>query len=76
MQRPVNNARISSKFGQRSGRLHAGMDYAATSGAKVTASGKGTVVRASYNPEYGNVVVIDHGLIDRQHTYTLIRASC
>ncbi len=70
MQQPVN-APISSPFGPRRNRFHSGIDYEVPAGAEVKASESGTVVRASYHPDYGNVIVIDRGVINSVRTYTL-----
>jgi murein DD-endopeptidase MepM/ murein hydrolase activator NlpD len=40
---------------------HPGLDIAADKGAPVYATGAGTVREASYQGNYGNLVVIDHG---------------
>lgn len=72
MQQPVSGT-ISSPFGQRSSGYHLGVDYAVEEGTTVSASASGTVVRASWHPDYGNVIVIDHGPIgsDGKRVYTL-----
>jgi len=58
--RPLS-APISSPFGYRWGRLHAGIDFAARMGARVGAAGRGVVSFAGHNSGgYGNLVVIDH----------------
>ena len=58
--RPLN-APISSPFGYRWGRLHAGIDFAAPMGARVGAAGRSVVSFAGWNTGgYGNLVVIDH----------------
>ena len=60
--RPVHGI-VTSPFGQRWGRLHAGIDFGAPSGAPVGAAGRGTVVSAGWNSGgYGNLVVIQHRL--------------
>ena len=60
--RPVHGP-ITSPFGERWGRLHAGIDFGAPSGAPVGAAGRGTVSFAGWNSGgYGNLVVIDHRL--------------
>jgi peptidoglycan hydrolase-like protein with peptidoglycan-binding domain len=60
--RPVHGP-VTSPFGQRWGRLHAGIDFGAPTGAPVGAGGRGTVSFAGWNAGgYGNLVVIDHRL--------------
>lgn len=58
---PVQNARISSRFGPRKGRQHTGTDFAAPMGANITSSAPGTVVASGWAGGYGNMVLIDHG---------------
>lgn len=64
--RPVNG-RITSGFGNRfhpilkRSRLHAGVDFGASSGTRIVAAGSGVVISAGYRGGYGNAVVIDHG---------------
>lgn len=41
---------------------HAGMDIASESGTPVRAAGDGVVLVAGWNEEYGNFVLLDHGL--------------
>ena len=41
---------------------HPGLDIAAPTGSPVLAAGNGTVTFAGTDPEYGNLLVIDHGL--------------
>ncbi|MEX1051318.1 MAG: M23 family metallopeptidase, partial [Gemmatimonadales bacterium] len=64
---PVEYRRISSGFSRarlhpvlRTRRPHLGVDYAASRGAPVEATGDGTVVRANWWGGYGNVVVVRH----------------
>jgi murein DD-endopeptidase MepM/ murein hydrolase activator NlpD len=52
---------LSSPFGMRWGRLHAGIDFAARPGSIIRAASSGTVVLASWYGGYGNAVDIDHG---------------
>lgn len=59
---------VTSEFGQRNGRLHAGMDFgngiANISGTSIPAAGAGKVIVANKTNShggYGNAVVIDHG---------------
>ena len=57
---PVSGS-LSSGFGYRWGRLHAGVDIAASTGTPIHASVAGVVVFAGVQSGYGNVVVLDHG---------------
>lgn len=58
---PLNGA-ITSYFGPRDGRSHAGIDIDGVTGQPVGAAASGVVTTSGYNPGgYGNVVVIDHG---------------
>ncbi|MGI8631573.1 MAG: peptidoglycan DD-metalloendopeptidase family protein [Solirubrobacterales bacterium] len=60
LHRPVN-ASIGSRFGPRGGRMHAGVDFPASTGTLVRAARSGTVRFAGWNSGgYGNLVVIDH----------------
>jgi murein DD-endopeptidase MepM/ murein hydrolase activator NlpD len=56
---PVNGS-IVSPFGQRWGRLHAGVDIAIPSGTPVRAAQTGTVQIAGWVSGYGNYVCIQH----------------
>ena len=58
---PNQAARVTSCFGQRWGRLHAGIDLAAPDHTPIVAAGAGVVVRAGAADGYGNAVLIDHG---------------
>ncbi len=52
---------MTSPFGPRWGRLHAGIDIAAPSGTPIRAAKAGTVTLAEYYGGYGNYTCIDHG---------------
>ena len=64
---PAPGSDISSSFGVRKDpllgtpALHAGMDFRATTGTNIRASGAGEVVSAGWNGGYGQMVEIDHG---------------
>lgn len=66
-QSPVSNANLGSVFGWRvdpiSGRsaLHTGLDFPANPGTPIYAAAGGVVVTQEFQPEYGNMVEIDHG---------------
>ncbi|NGZ76583.1 M23 family metallopeptidase [Saccharibacillus alkalitolerans] len=56
---PVSGASISSTFGTRWGKLHAGVDL--TGPSTIMASAPGTVTYAGQMNGYGNIVIISHG---------------
>lgn len=56
---PVSGASISSTFGTRWGKLHAGIDL--TGPSAITASAPGTVTYAGQMNGYGNIVIVSHG---------------
>lgn len=64
--RPVAMARVTSEFGDRPNPLgkghvfHRGIDLAAPVGTPVYAVAAGTVIKATRDRSYGNVVVINH----------------
>jgi murein DD-endopeptidase MepM/ murein hydrolase activator NlpD len=53
--------RVSSEYGRRWGRLHAGIDIAAPTGTSIWAAKSGTVIFSGRQSGYGNVIIIDHG---------------
>ncbi|HUR76547.1 MAG TPA: peptidoglycan DD-metalloendopeptidase family protein [Acidimicrobiales bacterium] len=59
LQWPVRG-RLTSGFGRRWGRLHAGIDLAAPKGTPIHAAKAGTVAFAGRMNGYGNVVIISH----------------
>ena len=59
-QRPLGRAPITSGFGARWGRLHAGVDFAAPVGSPVYAASGGTVVAAGPASGFGQWVKLDH----------------
>jgi murein DD-endopeptidase MepM/ murein hydrolase activator NlpD len=52
---------VTSPFGYRWGRLHAGIDIGVPYGTPIHAAASGTVVLASWTGGYGNYTCIDHG---------------
>jgi murein DD-endopeptidase MepM/ murein hydrolase activator NlpD len=58
---PMPGSAVTSCFGERWGRLHAGVDLATTAGTPIRAVGAGIVVTAGPAQGYGNAVLIDHG---------------
>ena len=69
LRKPVasDDARLATGFGIRVHpllnvrKMHAGVDWAAPSGAPVIAAGTGRVIEAGYAGEYGLTIVLDHG---------------
>jgi len=57
---PVNGP-LTSPFGPRWGRLHAGMDIASPNGTPIRAAAAGKVVLAAWTGGYGNYTCIQHG---------------
>jgi murein DD-endopeptidase MepM/ murein hydrolase activator NlpD len=51
---------VTSEFGSRWGRLHAGIDIAAPTGTPIYAAQAGTVIFSGVQSGYGNVVIISH----------------
>ncbi|MFV3073854.1 peptidoglycan DD-metalloendopeptidase family protein [Niveispirillum fermenti] len=64
---PVDNFYVSSGFGSRRDPFtndwasHTGLDLVAREGSPVTLPAAGRVIRAGYDPGYGNMVEVDHG---------------
>lgn len=56
----ATRGRISSRYGMRNGRMHKGLDIAASIGTSITASDGGRVVSAGWSGAYGNLVEVDH----------------
>ena len=56
---PVNGP-VSSPFGQRWGRLHAGVDISAPSGTPIRAADSGRVVLLGWTGGYGNYTCVQH----------------
>jgi murein DD-endopeptidase MepM/ murein hydrolase activator NlpD len=53
--------RVSSEYGRRWGRLHAGIDISAPRGTPIWSARSGVVIFAGRQSGYGNVVIVDHG---------------
>ncbi|MGI9540077.1 MAG: M23 family metallopeptidase [Miltoncostaeaceae bacterium] len=58
--RPVGGE-ITSGFGPRGGRLHAGIDIPGKLSTPIRAAAAGKVARVGWGSGYGNIVVVDHG---------------
>ena len=57
---PVNGSVVSG-YGMRWGRMHEGIDIAASTGTPIWGAAAGTVIHAGWLGGYGNLVVVDHG---------------
>jgi murein DD-endopeptidase MepM/ murein hydrolase activator NlpD len=55
------DGQFTSPFGQRWGRLHAGIDLAAPTGTPIRAAAAGQVILMAPTGGYGNYTCIDHG---------------
>ena len=55
------NGQLTSPFGMRWGRLHAGIDLAAPNGRPIRAAASGRVILAAVTGGYGLYTCIDHG---------------
>ncbi len=53
--------RVTSEYGSRWGRLHAGIDIAAPTGTRIVAAKAGVVIHAGWMGGYGNAVIVNHG---------------
>ncbi len=51
---------VTSEFGSRWGRLHAGIDIAAPTGTPIYAAQAGTVIFSGVQSGYGNVIIMSH----------------
>ncbi|WP_336775200.1 M23 family metallopeptidase [Paenibacillus sp. MMO-58] len=56
---PIKDPTITSQFGKRWGRFHAGTD-SVSSDRTISAADNGKVIYAGYKSDYGNHVIIDH----------------
>jgi len=67
LRSPVDFSRISSRFGKRhhpilkKRRVHKGVDYAASRGTPVKASGDGKIIWRGRKGGYGKTVIVQHG---------------
>jgi murein DD-endopeptidase MepM/ murein hydrolase activator NlpD len=64
---PIIDGWFSSNFGYRIDPItglhsfHEGIDFPADNGTPVVAAASGKVIESGYQPQYGKIVVIDHG---------------
>jgi murein DD-endopeptidase MepM/ murein hydrolase activator NlpD len=66
LRTPLDVVRITSKFGMRKHpvlnytKMHKGIDFAASTGTPIFASGDGTIVKIGRNGGYGNYILLRH----------------
>ena len=58
---PLKTYTLTSRFGMRWGRMHTGVDLAASTGTKIHAADGGTVTFAGWKGSYGYLIIIDNG---------------
>ncbi len=61
LSNPLRSLNVSSPFGSRWGRLHAGIDFSGSTGTPIYAAASGTVISSGWNGGYGNAITISHG---------------
>ena len=61
---------VSSLYGWRWGKFHAGVDLSAKTGEKIVAWKDGYVYKSCYNSSWGNYVMIYHGKINGKDVYS------
>lgn len=54
------SGRVTSEYGPRWGRMHAGLDIDGDTGDRIVAAQSGTVISAGYDGAYGNLTLISH----------------
>ena len=66
---PTKSTMISSGYGYRGGKFHAGLDIGGQCGDPIYAANNGTIDRATYNSINGNFIYINHN--DAGNHYTV-----
>lgn len=58
---PVNDVCLASGFGDRNGRLHAGIDLTSRPPGTIYSAAPGRIIEARFSSGYGNQILLDHG---------------
>jgi murein DD-endopeptidase MepM/ murein hydrolase activator NlpD len=68
---PVLGGQVSSNFGHRHGRLHAGVDIIAPMGTPIRAAQTGSVVFSGWQQGYGQLVQVAHagGIVETRYAH-------
>jgi murein DD-endopeptidase MepM/ murein hydrolase activator NlpD len=61
LKKPLTRMQMTSGYGMRWGRMHEGIDLAASQGTPIRAAKSGTVVLAEETGNYGLLVKVNHG---------------
>jgi len=61
LKKPLKHMQMTSRYGMRWGKMHKGIDLAATTGTPIRVAQAGTVVLAEEAGAYGLLVKVDHG---------------
>lgn len=69
LSHPLPEARLTSRFGMRRGRMHWGIDLAAPAGTPVYAAAAGRVTFSGWQTGYGLIVVLDHGSYQTKYAH-------
>ena len=57
---PLRSGTLTSRYGTRWGRLHAGIDIANSTGTAIYAAQSGDITFAGWSGNYGNLIIIQH----------------
>jgi murein DD-endopeptidase MepM/ murein hydrolase activator NlpD len=61
MLNPTGGGCLASGFGPRGQKVHKGLDYHSPIGVDIFAAGDGVILEKKYRPDFGNMILIDHG---------------
>ncbi|HEY8391715.1 MAG TPA: peptidoglycan DD-metalloendopeptidase family protein [Capillibacterium sp.] len=69
LHHPLADAKLTSGYGMRRGRMHRGIDLAAPAGTPVQAAAAGKVVFAGWQRGYGLLIILDHGTFKTKYAH-------